>query len=101
MLRAAGSLRGQAEFALFDFLDRLDRRVPPGRYRNDRWRRGAFYSEAAEKPAPFAAVPRHFRRFGLPRAEFERFLGAEASFDYVLVQTGMTTGIPASVKSSK
>jgi hypothetical protein len=30
MLRAAGFLRGQADFHLFDFLDRLDSRVPAG-----------------------------------------------------------------------
>ena len=28
MLRVAGFLRGQAEFALFDYLDRVDPRVP-------------------------------------------------------------------------
>ncbi len=33
MLRVAGFLRGQADFALFDFLDRLDPRVPPGHER--------------------------------------------------------------------
>jgi hypothetical protein len=90
MLRVAGFLRGQAEFALFDFLDRLDRRVPPGKYRGDRWGRGSFYSVAVEKPAALADVPRQFHRFGLPRAELESFLGAQPPFDYALVQTGMT-----------
>jgi hypothetical protein len=90
MLRAAGLLRGQADFSLFDFLDRLDARVPEKRYRSDPWGRGAFYSEPVEKPAAFAPVPRQFRRFGLPRVEFEKFIGTREAFDYVFVQTGMT-----------
>jgi hypothetical protein len=67
MLRAAGFLRGQADFHLFDFLDRLDSRVPAGNYRSDRWGRGAFYSVRADKPAVFADIPRQFHRFGLAR----------------------------------
>jgi hypothetical protein len=90
MLRVAGFLRGQADFALFDFLDRLDRRVPPVKYRGDRWGRGSFYSVPVEKPSALAAVPRQFHRFGLPRAELESFLRAQRPFDYALVQTGMT-----------
>lgn len=90
MLRVAGFLRGQADFALFDFLDRLDRRVPPAKYRGDRWGRGSFYSVPVEKPSALAAVPRQFHRFGLPRAELESFLRAQRPFDYALVQTGMT-----------
>jgi Radical SAM superfamily len=90
LLRAAGLVRDQADFTLFDFLDRLDPRVPPGNYRADRWGRGEFYSEIAAKPAIFTDLPRHFRRFGLPRAAFQNFLTAQPAFDFVLVQTGMT-----------
>ena len=90
MLRAAGFLRGQADFSLFDFLDRFHPRLPPGRYRSDAWGRGAFYSEAVEKAPVFEAIPRQFRRFGLPKEELENFLGSEKPFDCVFVQTGMT-----------
>ena len=90
LLRAAGFLRGQAHFSLFDFLDRLDPRVPPGNYRSDRWQRGEFYSDIVSKPAIFADIPRHYRRFGLPRDEFQNFLGNNDPFDFALVQTSMT-----------
>jgi pyruvate-formate lyase-activating enzyme len=90
MLRAAGFLRGKADLQLFDFLDRFDGRVPPGNYRADRWGRGAFYSEMTAKPPFFESIPRHFRRFGLPRAEFQDFLRDHPRFDFALIQTGMT-----------
>lgn len=90
MLRAAGFLRGQADFALFDFLDRLDARVPPGNYRADAWGRGEFCSEPAAKPPIFANIARRFYRFGLPREEFKNFLGNNDPYDFALIQTGMT-----------
>jgi pyruvate-formate lyase-activating enzyme len=94
MLRAAGFLRGKADMNLFDFLDRFDRRVPPGNYRADRWGRGEFYSEMTAKPPFFESIPRHFRRFGLPRAEFQDFLCDHPRFDFALIQTGMTYWYP-------
>jgi radical SAM superfamily enzyme YgiQ (UPF0313 family) len=90
MLRVAGFLRGQAEFSFFDFMDRLDRRVPQRKYRADEWGRGEFYYECVDKPTAFSNVPRRFKRFGLPRATFEKSLSCEMPFDYALVQTGMT-----------
>jgi Radical SAM superfamily len=94
LLRVAGFVRGRAEFSLFDSLDRFDSRVPPGQYRADSWGRGEFYSETAANPAVFSGIPRYFRRFGLPRVEFERFLSESSSFDFALVQTGMTYWYP-------
>lgn len=94
LLRVAGFLRGQAEFRLFDYLDRLDSRVPRGRYRSDPWGRGEFYSEPQAKPAVFAALPRRYRRFGLPRAEFQKYLQAERPFDFAFLQSGMTYWYP-------
>jgi len=90
MLRVAGFLRGQAEFALFDYLDRVDPRVPQGHYRCDPWGRGEFYSEIIEKPATFSGIRRRFKRFGLPRDTFKEFLSDETPFDCAFVQTGMT-----------
>ncbi len=94
MLRVAGFLRGQAEFTLFDHLDRLDPRTPSGSYRSDEWGRGEYYFERLEKPAIFADLPRRFKRFGLPHHEFADFLAGQPWFDYALVQTGMTYWYP-------
>jgi radical SAM superfamily enzyme YgiQ (UPF0313 family) len=90
LLRAAGFLRGQADFALFDFLDRFHPRVPQGNYRADRWGRGEFFSRPAAKPTIFADIPRRFYRFGLPREEFDNFLADSDPYDFALIQTGMT-----------
>src|SRR6266536_2992242 len=62
LLRVAGFLRAQADFCLFDYLDRFDPRVPPGRYRSDPWGRGEFYSQRVEKPQIFGEIRRQFRR---------------------------------------
>ena len=90
MLRVAGFLRGQAEFSLFDFLDRLDPRVPKKNYRADSWGRGEFFSQPVSTPSIFTDIQRRFRRFGLPRGEFQTFLAGQEHFDFALIQTGMT-----------
>jgi hypothetical protein len=90
MLRVAGYLRGQADFTLFDFLDRADPRVPAGHYHSDPWGRGEFYSEASAKPEVFARIPRRFKRFGLPRHIFYDVIADAGPFDFAFVQTGMT-----------
>jgi hypothetical protein len=94
MLRVAGFLRGQAEFSLFDFLDRLDARVPKRRYRADSWGRGEFFSQLEVKPPIFADIARRFYRFGLPRGECQTFLAGEGHYDFALIQTGMTYWYP-------
>jgi len=94
MLRAAGFLRKQADFHLFDYLDRCHPAVPVGRYRADAWGRGAFYSEPTDKPASYDGVRRRFKRFGVPRAQFTDWVSREEPFAYAFVQTGMTYWYP-------
>ena len=91
LLRVGGMLRGQARLDLFDFMDRADSRLPPGRWRrSDAFGRGQFHSRVVETPAALADVPRRYRRFGLPREAFRQFLADRAPADFVLVGTGMT-----------
>ena len=95
MLSVAGKLRGRADFVLFDYLDRLApfsaRQKSP---ESDRWGRGRFYFEKIPRPECLAAIPRYFRRFGLPREMFTDFLAKEKPFDFVLIQTTMTYWYP-------
>jgi molybdenum cofactor biosynthesis enzyme MoaA len=95
LLNVAGALRGHFDVALFDYMDRLDPRVPPGeRLRADAWGRGAFHAERIARPAVFENIPRYFHRHGLPRAVFQETLRASAPLDLVLVQTLMTYWYP-------
>jgi len=95
LLSVAGQLRGHADFALFDYLDRLhpctagNERLQP-----DRWERGRFGTERIDKPACLKHIPRYFRRFGLPRDRFRAFLRDNNPPDYVLIQTVMTYWYP-------
>jgi hypothetical protein len=95
LLSIAGYLRGKANFALFDYLDRehsfVKRQAALG---SDQWGRGRFYFEQVSNPDCLSTIPRHFRRFGVPRQEFRDFLVAEGPFDFVLVQTVMTYWYP-------
>ena len=91
LLSVAGYLRGRADFSLFDYLDRLVPFVAKQKeFESDQWGRGRFYCEQVPSPACLEAVPRYFRRFGLPRGMFEDFLTEQEPFDFVLVQTMMT-----------
>ena len=91
MLSAAGYLRGKADFILFDYLDRLHPFMAERKeLQFDEWGRGRFYCEKIASPPCLAQIPRHFRRFGLPRNIFQNFLTKQRPCDFVLVQTMMT-----------
>jgi len=91
MLSVAGFLRGKADFKLFDYLDRLSPFMTgQDKFESDRWGRGRFYRQHTPVPSAFEAIPRYFRRFGLPRKLFADFLAREGPFDFVMVQTTMT-----------
>ncbi|MFB0553234.1 MAG: radical SAM protein [Phycisphaerae bacterium] len=91
MLSAAGNLRGKADFKLFDYLDRMHAFAAKQRHlESDQWGRGRFYCEQIPNPACLEAIPRYFRRFGLPRSMFEDYAAKEGPFDFVFVQTTMT-----------
>jgi radical SAM superfamily enzyme YgiQ (UPF0313 family) len=91
MLSVAGFLRGQANFTLFDYMDRLhpfmakQKKLQP-----DTWGRGRFYYEQIPAPPALAPVPRYYRRFGLPRNIFQKFLTEHEKLDFVFIQTTMT-----------
>ena len=94
LLSVAGYLRGKADFKLFDYLDRLNPYVPAQKnLGSDQWGRGRFYCEQIPSPPCLEAIPRYFRRFGLPRDVFVDYLARESAdggFDFALIQTTMT-----------
>jgi len=95
MLSVAGYLREKADFVLFDYLDRLDPFMAgQEQLKSDLCGRGRFYFEKITSPECLKNIPRHFRRFGLPRSLFGDFLKNEKPFDFVLVQTTMTYWYP-------
>jgi hypothetical protein len=109
LLSVAGFLRGKAEFTLFDYLDRLhpfvarpswpcphglEARATSEEFQSDPWGRGTFYFEKVASPDCLKDIPRHFRRFGLPRSVFRDFLAGQKQCDFVLVNTVMTYWYP-------
>ena len=91
LLSVAGYLRGEANFVLFDYLDRLHPFMATQKdLESDQWGRGRFYCERISNPSCLKPIPRYFRRFGLPRDLFKDFLEQEGPFDFALIQTTMT-----------
>ena len=95
LLSVAGFLRGKAEFTLFDYLDRLHPFFAARKgLESDSWGRGTFNFEKVANPDCLKDIPRHFRRFGLPRLVFRDFLAGQKPCDFVLVNTVMTYWYP-------
>ena len=95
MLTIAGTLRGQVDFTLFDYLDRLHPTLADyPKIQSDHWGRGHFPHERIIKPVPLANIPRHFYRYGRPRDEFQNTLKALPSMEMVWIQTTMTYWYP-------
>lgn len=95
LLSVAGFLRHQAEFVLFDYMDRLHPSLGQHKRReSDPWGRGPFPWQRLDKPACLSSIPRYFRRFGLARELFVQTLKSGQRFDYCLIQTGMTYWYP-------
>jgi tRNA A37 methylthiotransferase MiaB len=91
LLSIAGYLRGKADFELFDYLDRLHPFIAKQKeLQSDEWGRGRFYCEQIPNPPALSHIPRYYRRFGLPRNMFQRFLTKQQPCDFVLIQTMMT-----------
>jgi len=91
LLSIAGYLRGKADFELFDYLDRLHPFMAKQKeLQSDEWGRGRFYCEQIPNPPALSHIPRYYRRFGLPRDMFQRFLTKQQPCDFVFIQTMMT-----------
>ncbi len=95
MLSVAGFLREQAEFSLFDYMDRLHPALARQKSSvSDQWGRGQFPWQARNRPACLKSIPRYYRRFGLARELFVQALKSGPRFDYCFIQTGMTYWYP-------
>lgn len=95
LLRVGGALRSVGDVSLYDALDRHHPAFDPsGKIRTDAWGRGAYPGKRIEKPACFEPIPRYYRRFGIDRTVFQRYLAEQGPFDAVLIQTVLTYWYP-------
>ncbi len=95
LLRTAGVLSSRTGLSLFDYLDRnhpaFDARQ---KRRTDPWGRGPYPQERIQKPDCLKDIPRYYRRFGMNRSVFQRYLSENGPFDAVLIQTVLTYWYP-------
>jgi len=93
LLQLASALKKSgASVSLFDFCDPLHPSVRSD-IKRDEFGRGKLPSEVVELPDVFEGIRRRFRRYGLPRHIFERFLDGER-FDAALITSSMTYWYP-------
>ncbi len=90
MLSIAGYLRGQAEFAMFDYLGQSNDFFKTHKTRKDKYNRGSFFSKATIKPDAFKTITRRFSRYGLPRELFVEYLKNNEPTEFAMIQTTMT-----------
>jgi len=96
LLAVAGFFQNNADFKLFDYLDRSHPFMASKKdLQPDRWGRGRFYCQKIPSPQCLKKIPRYFRRFGLPQSIFTDFLKKAGHFDFVFIQTMMTYWYPA------
>src|SRR5262249_17558138 len=93
LLRAAGMLPDDADVQLFDYLDRWQPAASKSS-RDDEWGRGSFDSNVVDTPASLQGMRRRYRRYGIDREHFCRFLRERGPFDVALIQTVMTYWYP-------
>jgi hypothetical protein len=84
MMRVAGQMQHSCRLTYFDYLATTHK---------DSWGRGRLEGKIIAKPKALRDIPRHFRRFGKPRAEFRELLQTK-TFHAVLIQTSMTYWYP-------
>jgi len=84
LTRVADQMRHACRLTFFDYLETV---------KKDAWGRGRFVGNIIQKPKVLNDIPRYFRRYGKPRAEFRELLQSKA-FDAVLIQTSMTYWYP-------
>jgi len=94
LLTVAGRIAPFAGVVLFDYLDRMSDSAPGRKPSTDAFGRGRFPSERIGKPSQFAGIPRYYRRYGLPRADFVRFLRESDHFEFALIGCAMTYWYP-------
>lgn len=94
VLSVAGLLREQAQMVLFDFMDRRHPAAVHARTEKDPFGRGKFIEQRIAKPSVFEAIPRYYKRFGLPRQIFQDFLRQSEPFDAVFIQSVMSYWYP-------
>jgi radical SAM superfamily enzyme YgiQ (UPF0313 family) len=79
-----------------DFIDCMDRSSPyfKTNTKTDRYGRGKYSHEIIEKPELFKQVPRHYKRYGIPRDVFLKVVSNIKQPDIIFVTSAMTYWYP-------
>jgi radical SAM superfamily enzyme YgiQ (UPF0313 family) len=79
-----------------DYIDCMDRLSPyfTTKTKTDTWGRGKYHYEIVEKPKIFKTIPRHYKRYGIPRNTFIDVIRKLDRPDMIFVTSSMTYWYP-------
>ncbi len=93
LLYISAILRKEAnDVVLLDCLDRKLKAMPVTI--SNEWGCGRYYFEEVPRPKALSAIPRKYKRYGLPRDEVYKTLSGMGKPDYLLVTSAMTYWYP-------
>ncbi|MCF7907910.1 MAG: radical SAM protein [Candidatus Omnitrophica bacterium] len=75
-----------------DYIDCLDKKISQADFG-----RGKYYCEIIPTPGAAKSIPRYFKRYGMPKDEFEKRLVGKNP-DYILITSSMTYWYPAIIE---
>lgn len=79
------------EVLYFDFLDRNHSFYENKKnFKKNKFGCGKYYHQIINKPELYKNVPRKYKRFGLPKELFLKFLENNRKIDFVFISSGMT-----------
>lgn len=79
-----------------DFIDCMDRASPYFQTitKTDMWGRGKYLYEIIKKPKIFRKIPRHYKRYGMPKGLFSKIIQELEQPDIIFVTSTMTYWYP-------
>ena len=79
-----------------DLIDCMDRASPyfQTMTKTDMWGRGKYHYEVIEKPKIFQKIPRHYKRYGMPKEVFSKLITELGQPDIIFMTSTMTYWYP-------
>ncbi len=83
-------IKNNFEIFYFDFMDRNHKFYENVKIKRNVYGCGSYYYRIVEKPEIYKDIPRRYKRFGLPKEIFLKYLENIGKIDFIFITTGMS-----------